>query len=194
VCELAWRASAVVTRAVYRLVHYLAALGVCQELPAGVKVGHSPAGDRGWQARSAPDRDRVGLGRCSEIGSSAACIGGRSGALFETRMSDASSCHCYINSSTLRRVPALPSPERGLIGRSPVAHTNDPKAERVQTPGPNHFRRLRSFPEQWCRPYVPRVLPELRTIPDPRVLDFVQLDEPEQVARLILAMPGGTPA
>src|SRR5262249_289805 len=54
-----------------------------------------------------------------------------------------------------------------LIADGPLAHTNDPQAERVQTPGPDHFRRRRSFPEQRCRPVAPRVPPGLRTIPDP---------------------------
>src|SRR5262249_28395617 len=73
--------------------------------------------------------------------------------------------------STVRRhaecPPCLLSPERGLIAHGPVAHTKDPQAERVQTPGPDHFRRRRSFPEQRCRPDVPRVPPGLRTIPNP---------------------------
>ena len=46
---------------------------------------------------------------CSGTGSSAGCTGGRSGGSSETRMSDVSSCRCCINSSTPRRVPALPS-------------------------------------------------------------------------------------
>jgi haloalkane dehalogenase len=36
--------------------------------------------------------------------------------------------------------PAFFSPERGLIAGGPVAHTKNPQAERVQTPGPDHFR------------------------------------------------------
>src|SRR5262249_12697432 len=61
----------------------------------------------------------------------------------------------------------LLSPERGLVAHGPVPHPNDPQAERVPASGPDHLRRRRLYPEQRCRPDVPRVPPGVRTIPDP---------------------------
>src|SRR5262249_8116607 len=58
-------------------------------------------------------------------------------------------------------------PERRLVAHGPVPHTNDPQAERVQAAGPDHLRRRRLYPEQRCRPDVPRVPPGVRALPDP---------------------------
>src|SRR5262249_48533274 len=72
--------------------------------------------------------------------------------------------------SSLRTTPRAHRPSTGhwpTFAHGPVAHTKDPQAERVQTPGPDHFRRGRSFPEQRCRPDVSPVPSGLRTIPDP---------------------------
>ena len=38
------------------------------------------------------------------------------------------------------------------------------QAERVRTPGPDHVRRRRSFPEQRRRPDLPRVLKKVRRV------------------------------
>ena len=73
------------------------------------------------------------------------------------------------------------------VADGPLAQTNDPQAERVQTPGPDHFRqRLNSGVTRTFHEFLPGS--ELFLIPGAR--HFVQLDETEQVARLILAMPG----
>src|SRR6516225_9621298 len=97
------------------------------------------------------------------------------------------------------RCPAGPNFPRlralALFGRLSAQRAQTLVIAGVQKPA--HFRRCRSFPEnsgvaRKFHEFLPGS--ELFLIPGAR--HFVQLDEPEQVARLILAMPGrgSTPA
>jgi pimeloyl-ACP methyl ester carboxylesterase len=106
----------------------------------------------------------------------------------ETRMSDASSCRCCINSSKLRRVPArLLSPERDLLLMVRSRTQKIPKLKEFRRPVRIIFGDADSSLNSGVARTFHEFLPgsELFLIPGAR--HFVQLDEPEQVARLILA-------
>jgi hypothetical protein len=129
--------------------------------------------------------------RCSGTGSSAGYTGGGSGGSSETRMSDVSSCRCCIVSSMPYPAPA------------PFLRLNEDLRSMVRSrtkmiPKLREFRRpvriifgdadpsLNSGVARTFHEFPPES--ELFLIPGAR--HFVQLDEPKQVARLILAMPG----
>ena len=107
-------------------------------------------------------------------------------------MSDVSLCRCCINSSTPRRVPALPF-FRLNEGLMPMVRSRTqmiPKLKEFKRPVRIIFGDADSSLNSGVALTFHEFLPgsELYLIPSAR--HFVQLDEPEQVARLILAMPG----
>ena len=101
------------------------------------------------------------------------------------------SCHGCTNSSMPRQAlgRGLLSLERRLIAHHQIAHKNDPKVERVRRP----VRIIFGDADPYLNKDVGKRFRELFPVSElflvPGVRHFVQMDEPAQVARLILVMP-----